>query len=252
MENFEAGTIGTGFGQDHLSFWETVALTRWGQYVSSTEERILLQAHELAGRHGRVLDYGCGEGRWSQMLSKLGWEPVCVDADAGALAECQRRNSQFDCRLVDPENKNLPAEDRSVNLLLCVEVRSVLDSAWFQSEADRVLADNGLIFGVAFNRNSFRGIYRHWMDRLTGRKGFYNQSFRSLKKSFARRDIHIVHAEGLCWFPLPRASNSALVSAFTGLEKSLGLRSLLEFSPWVIFIAQRNPREAQAGRSSSR
>ena len=252
MENFEAGTIKTGFGQDHLSFWETVALTRWGQYVSSTEERILLQAQDLAGKPGRVLDYGCGEGRWSRLLSRYGWEPVCVDADPVALAECQRRNREFDCQLVDAGNTRLPGEDRSVNLLLCVEVRSVLDSAWFHSEADRVLSEDGLIFGVAYNRNSFRGIYRHWMDRLKGKKGFYNQSFRSMKNSFVRRGYRIVHAEGLCWFPLPRASNSGLVSAFVNLEKLLGLRSLLEFSPWVVFIAQRNPVGSPTRRSSNR
>src|SRR5215510_5424876 len=149
MSEFETSRSSSDVWVNEPSHWESVALTRWG----------------------RILDYGCGEGRWSRLLHSLGWQPICADMDPIALEKCRRRNPSFDCRLMERSAKELPSEDRAVQMILCVEVRSVLESSWFLSEARRVLADDGLLVGVFYNRFSLRGIYRHHADQRANRQG---------------------------------------------------------------------------------
>ena len=224
---------------EELSKWERVALTRWGKYVSEVERRVVLKAHQIVADPGILLDYGCGEGRWSRLLCDYGWRALCLDIDEVALSKCVRRNPAAQCLLVDRRNTHLPWEDGYLKMILCIEVCGVLESEWFPHEAARVLADDGLVVGVFFNRQSLRGGYRHVVDRLRHTAGFYQRDFRTWKKAFENVGFRFLHAQGICWLPFHRESNSSLVPVLTNMEERLGLRSLPSFSPWVIFVAQR-------------
>src|SRR5579871_1312068 len=104
------------------TYWEAIADTRWGRYVSQLEKAAILRAHHLATRPTTALEIGCEGGRWSRILSDLGWSLTCTDIDPELLRVCQRRLPEARCVLVDPNSTELPSETASIGLLLCIEV----------------------------------------------------------------------------------------------------------------------------------
>jgi hypothetical protein len=83
---------------------EVVATTRWGRYTTEVAENALLAATEIAGTPGAALEVGCEGGRWSRLLSNMGWALTCTDIDADVLAVCQQ--------LVPTAFMSLPARQR--------------------------------------------------------------------------------------------------------------------------------------------
>jgi SAM-dependent methyltransferase len=221
------------------SFWERTNASRWGAYLASHEERMLKVAEQLSKRPGaRVLDIGCGEGRWSGPLLRSGWRATCLDIDPVALAKCQARNPGAECIQVVPDATSLPVPDASVDLIMSVEVPRILDQEWFVAEARRILRPGGIIAGVFYNRDSVRGFYRYAADRARRQRSFYWIGFPQWRALLRSAHIDVVKAEGLCWFPFSRMSNSPLIPACAKLEKALGLSRLTRFSPWVLFVAR--------------
>ena len=213
-------------------------MTGWGRYITRAEERVILRA--AGGSPGLVLDNGCGEGRWTHLLGKRGSPAICADTDQVALDKCRLRNPGAVCVLLAPGERRLPAADGSVSLILSIEVPAVLESRWFQEEVRRVLKPGGMLVGVFYNRNSLRGGFRAASDFVRGSFCFYRVGFGRWRRRIRRAGLRIVHAEGLCWFPFHRTSNSRWIPLFTRLERLAGLRALVRFSPWVLFIARKD------------
>src|SRR2546421_12626412 len=103
------------------TFWEQIAQTRWGRYLSSAEEAALRSAASSL-RPGTALDVGCDGGRWSQLLVSLGWSIICADVGAEAIELCRARIPSAQCVLTEPDDKSLPVADGSIDLLLAYEV----------------------------------------------------------------------------------------------------------------------------------
>lgn len=233
-----------------LSQWEQAALTSWGRYITRAEQRMILQAAATAGSPGLVLDNGCGEGRWTQLLRRRGWQAICADTDPVALGKCRLRNPGTVCLLVSPDDGRLPAADGTVGLLLCIEVPGVLESGWFQAEARRVLKAGGLLLGIFHNRNSPRGWFRSAADAARGKPSFYRLGFSQWRRALRRAGLEIVRAEGLCWFPFHRTSNSRWIPFFARVEQMTGLRALVSSSPWVLFTARKDASPGTARESA--
>ncbi|MFQ5612555.1 MAG: class I SAM-dependent methyltransferase [Anaerolineae bacterium] len=225
------------WGED--TYWEKVARSRWGRYITRVENRVLLKANNLAGRPSTVLDVGCEGGRWSKLLVDRGWQATCTDIDPQALVRCQERLPAARCILVDKQSTTLPCATASMGLILCIEVIPVLGSGWFINEARRVLKDGGLVVGVFENRLSLRGYFRHLVAATRGRFDYYKTAYPAWRREFRRRSFNMIYEEGICWFPFTRASNSPLVPLCTRLERYLGLRRLPSLSPWIVFLAQK-------------
>jgi SAM-dependent methyltransferase len=240
-------------GEDGLvgvlqTYWEKVAATRWGAYVSEIEKQAILQAQSMAGKPGRALEMGCEGGRWSKLLADLGWQMTCVDVDPQTMAVCQRKVPAARCILRSPRDETIPCEADSMDLLVCVEVAPVIQSDWFLPEAGRVLCKNGILVGVCWNRTSARGVFSRVKQRLAPDTdtAFYSRSYSGWRKDLGRAGFQLVHEEGFCWSPFGRASNSPLVPFFTRLERLLGLHRMTKFSPWIVFVARKFPREPGA------
>jgi ubiquinone/menaquinone biosynthesis C-methylase UbiE len=131
-----------------ITFWEKVAASKWGTYISDIEKRAILQAQALAGKPGHALEIGCGGGRWSKLLSDMGWRMVCIDINHETLSICQQKLPDAKCILAYPDGKVIPCGPDSADLLLCIEVAPVVESDWFLQEAGRVLREDGILVGV--------------------------------------------------------------------------------------------------------
>ena len=105
--------------------------------------RALLLAEARRGE--RVLDLGCGAGRFVAALRDAGTDPVGVELAEGALERARRNVAGADLRALGADG-TLPLEDASVDLVWCSEVlEHVPDTAGLLSEARRVLRTGGRV-----------------------------------------------------------------------------------------------------------
>jgi 2-polyprenyl-6-hydroxyphenyl methylase/3-demethylubiquinone-9 3-methyltransferase len=125
------------------SFYETM----WADAPEDPEPWAWRQRRALllgeARRGERVLDLGCGAGRFVAALREAGVDAVGVDVAAAALERARRVAPGADLRLVE-EDGSLPLEHRSVDLVWCSEVlEHVADVSHLLLEARRVLRPGG-------------------------------------------------------------------------------------------------------------
>jgi SAM-dependent methyltransferase len=231
--------------ENQNTFWEHVATTRWGKYLSEVEQRNIVRASQLAGSPTVALDIGCEGGRWSQLLADQGWDLVCTDVNPQVLDLCQQRLPASQCILVNPDDNTLPCESGTVRLLLCIEVDAV-NQPWFTAEAYRVLEVGGVIAVMTWNLLSLRSLYVHvkaWFS--DDPDDSYQIPYATFRRGLTRSGFEILAEEGYCWFPFWRESDSTLVPATTKVEQWLGLRKLPTVSPWVVTIAKKTPGAAE-------
>ena len=101
--------------------------------------RTLLLSEARAGE--RVLDLGCGAGRFVAALRDAGADPVGVELADAALERARRNVPGADLRAMTDE---IPLEDSSVDLVWCSEVlEHVADTVAFLTETRRVLRRGG-------------------------------------------------------------------------------------------------------------
>ena len=117
--------------------------------------RALLLSEARAGE--RVLDLGCGAGRFVAALRDAGADPVGVELADGALERARRNVPGADFRAMTDE---IPLEDSSVDLVWCSEVlEHVPDTAGLLSEVRRVLKTGGRLLATTPARPP-RRLYR--------------------------------------------------------------------------------------------
>lgn len=228
-------------------YWERIGTkTKWGNYISEIERAAILNAQQSLPKPGVALEVGCEGGRWSAMLSDLGWRMICTDINQRSLEVAKSRIPSAQFILVAPTDKRLPCDDNSVDLVLCVEVFHVVHSRWFLTEVARVLRPGGVLVGVATNSLSLRGLgYRvvtlfdEERRKFLEESNTYTRSFRSCKQQLVEEGMKLEYEEGICWFPFGRQSNSSLIPLATKLERTLGLRRLVDVSPWIVFVARK-------------
>ncbi len=226
-----------------MTRWERIGeTTTWGRYLADIERRTIMRAENLLGKVGKALEAGCGGGRWSKLLADRGWDLTCVDVDADALALCQRRIPTAKCVLASPRDECLPCGDAAIDLLLCIEVVPVIESAWFVRETRRVLIDGGLLVGVFINAHSLRGVASRRKEHLRGREEharFYRASYGSFKEQLTESGFKVLDEESFCWGPFRRDSNSPFVPLWSRMERALHLNRVVMKGPWVAFIASK-------------
>ena len=112
--------------------------------------RALLLAELHPGE--RVLDLGCGAGRFLAALRDAGADAVGVELAAAALERARRNVAGADLRLVEPDG-SLPLGHREVDLVWCSEVlEHAPEPAHLLLEARRVLRPGGrLLLTVPFH-----------------------------------------------------------------------------------------------------
>ncbi len=125
----------------HEALWEGVPGGLEPPYYAA-RLRFLLE-HVPPG--ARVLDVGCGEGRFTSALARAGRPAVGIDVAREPLRRAWARDGALDVRLVGAAGP-WPLEDCGFDAVWAGEViEHVLDTAGWLSEVRRVLRSGGAI-----------------------------------------------------------------------------------------------------------
>jgi SAM-dependent methyltransferase len=224
--------------EDDATFWEGVAQSRWGRYVTAIEQEAVRAAAAAFEAPGAGLEVGCDGGRWTRLLCDRGWRMTATDINPRSLELCRQRNPSVSCILVDSHDRHLPADTGSMDLLLCLEMPEI-DSDWFLPEARRVLARGGILVGVHMNRCSWRGELSYRKAQLVGGKAYYRSAYPAFRRFVERCGLELLSQRGCCWPPFKRDSDSSWISLVTTLERWTGLQRVTALSPWIVFTAVR-------------
>jgi 2-polyprenyl-3-methyl-5-hydroxy-6-metoxy-1,4-benzoquinol methylase len=155
----------------------------------------------VEGREGappRVLDVGCGEGRFAVELAREGLEVVGVDVAEEAVSRARARAPQLDFRVI-PLQGEWPLADASFDAVWAGEtIEHVADTSRWLSQLARVLRpggrlllstpDHGLFTRLAFavSARRFAGHFDPRADHLR----FYTA--RTLRVALADTDFDLI------------------------------------------------------------
>lgn len=131
---------------------------RWGRYAFAVETATIVRAAgALDGR--RVLDAGCGTGRFGTVFTRWGSLAIGVDPDASMLAVARSRLAG---RCVRGASEDLPFPAETFDLTVAVTVLEfVIDPAAAVAELARVTRPGGHIVLGALNPRSPWGLANH-------------------------------------------------------------------------------------------
>jgi SAM-dependent methyltransferase len=154
---------------------------------------------------GRVLDVGCGEGRFAAELARAGFSVVGVDVAEEPLRRGRARHPELDLRLVAPEGP-WPFTDAGFDVVWAGEtIEHVADTAGWLSEVRRVLRSGGrlLLSTPAHGRLSMlrlalsRRSFDEHFDPLGDHLRFYSaRTLTRLLEDFGFEDIDVQSAVG--------------------------------------------------------
>ena len=170
--------------------WFNVCIDR----LQVSAMRRALDLAEVSPR-ARVLDVGCGTGRWLRRYSSLGFEATGVDATPQMLRGARTRGTT--APLVAGEANRLPFRDGEFDLVSDVTVIQHIPAA-FQPQAllemTRVLKTSGRLILLELIRGEDSHIFprtpQNWLDLGAScglrAKGWFGQEYLLLDRFFVR------------------------------------------------------------------
>jgi 2-polyprenyl-3-methyl-5-hydroxy-6-metoxy-1,4-benzoquinol methylase len=162
-----------------------------------------LREHVRAGQ--RVLDVGCGEGRFAAELAREGAAVVGIDVAEEPLRRARELHPQLDLRVVDGEGA-WDLADASFDVVWAGEViEHVADTSAWLSEVRRVLRSGGslLLSTPAHGRLamlrlalSTRALAEHFDPRGEHLRFYSRESLRELLEDFRFQEVAVRSAAG--------------------------------------------------------
>jgi len=127
------------------------------QYLAFRDIPMLIREH--AGPIGAVLDYGCGAGRSTRFLRRLGFNPVGVDVSEVMLEQARAKDGSGEYRHIP--SGLLPFADSTFDLIFSsfvfLEVSRLEEIERILTEMKRVLRKDGTIIFVTASTEATEG-----------------------------------------------------------------------------------------------
>ena len=152
---------------------------------------------------GRVLDVGCGDGRYLAFFRDLGWETCGTDPSAVAIARTRARGLN-----VAPPGELAEARypDRTFDLaILRYTIENMHHPLATLREVRRVLKDDGVVFVSAPSITSpVARLFRHYCAYVEAPRHLYFFSPETLPALLTRAGFRVVELARVAWPSLAR------------------------------------------------
>jgi SAM-dependent methyltransferase len=223
--------------------------------IEARERCASLLRRWLPGQGLRILESGCGSGRWLAFFERLGHRPIGLDDSAGALAVARRHGPRL--RLVRGDVLASPLRDASVDVVFSSYVAEHFEDGLgaVLREAHRVLVPGGLLVLIVPYASAFRRLIAHrvlaayyawarWRGRplaFTEHRFSRGEVVTALRaagfaiEETAPDDFHLPWGKGLSLDlgPLVRPAGAALGTWELNRAGRLLGRALAAMSPWA-------------------
>jgi ubiquinone/menaquinone biosynthesis C-methylase UbiE len=162
------------------SYMDADSYTTW-VHEGLAAHRVKQTLQQIPGKPARILDYGCGQGKWTLLLLELFPEAEIVGIDISGVATEKAARKYLHCRFMAFDGVRAPLEDSSFDLIFSFHVlEHVLDICSTIEDIARLLRPGGhacIIFPCG-NRHSFEdrfvGLLRNGRERSpTGEEIFF-------------------------------------------------------------------------------
>ena len=217
-----------------------------GTYYLAFRDLPQILSQHAGGR--RAVDFGCGPGRSTRFLRKLGFDAIGVDISKGMIKEAKERDPEGDYRLVgDGDLTDL--EDRSFDLVLSAftfdNVPTMEKKVRIFKELARVLQDDGGIVSLV----SAPDIYTHEWASFSTRDYPENKTAKSGDKvRIVMTDVEDQRpVEDVVWSDedyreVYRRSGLELVETYKPLareDEPYPWVNETKIAPWVIYVLKK-------------
>jgi ubiquinone/menaquinone biosynthesis C-methylase UbiE len=207
-------------------------------YSAGERKGVAAALERLCGevRAERILEVGCGTGRWLAMLQNPGREAIGLDRSSGMLREAKRKVQAG--LLVQADAGELPFSREMFDLVFCVSAfHHFDDQRGFLQKARRLIRPGGALAVIGMNPHAgrdqwylyeyFRGTYETDLQRYpkpdTFKDWMIGAGFRSVEQRIVDRIADTRKGRTVFDDPmLGRAGTSAL-AALTDAEYHAGL-----------------------------
>lgn len=166
--------------KDYNQIAEDFSKTR--EYISEEIKNLLLQ-YIMPGE--RVLDWGCGNGRFNEIFQNTDYYGVDVSEKMIKIAKNKYPNAKF--KVVDPLKLPFPNNffDKIFSLAVFHHIPSEKFRLQFLEEGKRVLKPNGIFIITVWNLNPLRMIFiGEWKRALLFIKYIFLKIFGKIKIDF--------------------------------------------------------------------
>lgn len=183
-------------------------------YISSEKEEshLLMECYDFLNRYlkdkckgKKILDYGCGKGFYSSLLSNLGGEVTGIDLSKESLKIAKQRTNNCQFLLMDCEDLKF---DKQFDIIFDRGTFSSIDFKKALPELSKVLKKDGFIIGIeTLGHNPFLNLKRRLSKRTDWAKDHilrmedlkYAENFFKVKAYF----FHIVSWIAFPFIDLP-------------------------------------------------
>jgi 2-polyprenyl-3-methyl-5-hydroxy-6-metoxy-1,4-benzoquinol methylase len=207
--------------------WEKAAKTKMGKYLTKLETDFITKSVILDKENLTVMDVGAEAGRFSLFAASHKATVVSVDVDSYALKRLKIKEKNVHPILADA--RKLPLKEGLFDVVFMIEVLDYIPELQEAlEECKRTLKPNAssiLSFG---NRSSLKAKLKSMQGKS------YRHNYREVKQCLSKVGFKIKSKTGYSWLPFGRTSQNGLVPILAGIERFIGLRRVVRFSPWVI------------------
>lgn len=223
--------------------WDDEGMSAYSLYLTRRETDFIC-ANIPTTQSGIALDIGCGTGKYTRLLERLGYKSIGLEYAVVPLRIIKERYPAS--LLLQADGSRLPFRENTFDIVFGMQVQDYFnDVRDFYAEVRRVLKPGGLALVTMTNKASMKGLLYESYLRCIGRPRsahFYEHKLSYFLEALEACGLTVLSLYGYGFNILPRQCNVRwLVNAFSNLEDWLRLGEKPSICSYACALLKKNP-----------